>query len=109
MQQLPVGEFMDRMREASLPWPEPGDYGKVEVVENDAIAIHHYVCVPNGLIGRLSPAHHVEEHDDNTWSVIPQPGNTNSIRVSGGDYNDALEYVQLEWHGYLRRGVWEDC
>lgn len=75
---------------------------------------------PNGLFGRLSMpedvaagtttgAHHVEEHDDGLITVLPQPGNSNSILVEGwnGKYGD--ERAMTSWHGYIRHGVWEAC
>lgn len=46
--------------------------------------------------GRLSPEHHVEEHEDGMISVMPQPGNSNSILCSCG------------WHGFIDHGVWKD-
>ncbi len=38
--------------------------------------------------------HDITEHDDGTITVSP------SILVSDG---------QLEWHGYLKKGVWREC
>jgi hypothetical protein len=74
--------------------PEPGDYYKK----------------PDGWRGRTPNGHffwlrdhHVEEHEDGTISVLPQPGNSNSIGVRkspGGPF---------KWHGYIRRGVFEEC
>jgi hypothetical protein len=44
-------------------------------------------------MGDLS-GHEVTEHEDGTISVSP------SILINDG---------RSEWHGYLRRGVWETC
>ena len=71
----------------------PGDYWKAD----DG----WHVCTPNGLVGWLKN-HHVEEHEDGTISVLPGPWGSNSILVSNGSGNRT-------WHGYVRRGVWEEC
>lgn len=65
---------------------------------------HWSFVTPNGLYGGLTPGHHVEEHEDGTISVLPRPGNSNSILVNGSGSTDATRY-----HGYIRRGVWEEC
>jgi hypothetical protein len=48
---------------------------------------------PGNHMGDLS-GHEVTEHEDGTISVSP------SILINDG---------RSEWHGYLRRGVWETC
>lgn len=90
---------------------EPGDYGRHMVRLSPGISTEGepfwawWVCTPNGLFGRLSmpedsPHHHyVEEHDDGTVTIVPQEGNTNSILVKGAN--------GVEWHGWIRHGVWE--
>lgn len=60
-----------------------------------------YCVTPNGLYGWLKN-HHVEEHEDGTVSVLPGPWGSNSILCSNGCGN-------VSWHGYIRRGVWEEC
>lgn len=45
--------------------------------------------------GALSQAHHVEEHEDGSITVMPQPENSNSILCSCG------------WHGFIDHGVWK--
>ena len=47
-----------------------------------------WVCLPNGVPGRLNDGWTVEEHEDETITVSP------SIDDPGG------------WHGFLERGVW---
>jgi hypothetical protein len=65
-----------------------------------------YVCAPDGAIfylcnehnpDRNGRVHQVEEHEDGSISVLPQPANSNSILSPSG------------WHGYIRHGVWEAC
>lgn len=48
---------------------------------------------PGNHMGDLS-GHEVTEHEDGTITVSP------SILINDG---------RSEWHGYLRRGVWETC
>jgi hypothetical protein len=65
---------------------QPGDYGKYEGV---------WYCRPpwKHALGNLAK-HQVEEHEDGTITVSP------SILIKcGGDIG--------EWHGYLRKGVWD--
>ena len=60
-----------------------------------------YCCTPNDLLGWLKN-HHVEEHEDGTISVVSGPWGSNSILVGNGMGNKS-------WHGYIRRGAWEEC
>lgn len=48
-------------------------------------------------------AHTVREHEDGTISVLPNDGSSNSILVRGG------EEPERSWHGFVYRGVLEDC
>lgn len=89
---------------------EPGDYGRHKVRTEAGSYWAWWLCTPNGLFGRLSMPedgpkhHHVEEHIDGTITIVPQEDNTNSILVQGvGEDNFGI----IEWHGYIRRGVWE--
>jgi hypothetical protein len=75
---------------------EPGAYSKVFGGE-------WVVSTPDGCIFHLASErrpdrngkhHEVEEHEDGSISVLPRPGNSNSILSPKG------------WHGYLERGVW---
>lgn len=99
---------MGRRREQGTP-PyelEPGEYVKwitTNVDETEEWDVW-YVRAPAGgpffLANVHTPdsngrAHHVEEHEGGTISVLPQPGNSNSIMAPGE-----------VWHGYLRRGEW---
>ena len=99
---------------------EPGDYGKAGVTYRGRSFTAWWYRSPNGLYARLSMpedvelgvvqgCHHVEEHEDGAISVLPQPGNSNSIFVQGwnGKYGDARG--DISWHGYIRHGVWEGC
>ncbi len=47
--------------------------------------------------------HHVEEHEDGTISVLPVPESSNSILATRNGAKPK------QWHGYIRRGVWEEC
>jgi len=50
--------------------------------------------IPNFGLGNLA-GHRVEEHEDGTISVQP------SIKIWDG--------TPTVYHGYLTRGIWEDC
>lgn len=64
-----------------------GEYGKHPKDGN-------WYCRPPGShMGNLSN-HEVVEHEDGTITVSP------SILVTGYDG---------QWHGYLKKGVWEEC
>ena len=67
-----------------------GDYGKGA----DGI----WYARPPGVPMRSIENHEVTEHEDGTITVSP------SILVTTEE-NDC----RIEWHGYLRRGVWEKC
>lgn len=82
-----------------------GEYGKQLITYRGRTFAAWWFRTPTGDLGRLSMpddvelgvvpvCHHVEEHADGTISVLPQPGNGNSILCG-------------TWHGYVRRGVWE--
>lgn len=89
-------------------YPEgAGEYSKHNINDEEC----WIATVPTGgsavLLGRRnrdgSPYHWVEEHEDGTITVQPNPPdapperrNSNSIA-----WND--------WHGYIRRGIWETC
>jgi len=73
-------------------WP-PGAYGPVM---RDGGRIWCAVT-PNGLHGDLTN-HDVVEHEDGTITVSP------SILVT-----THADDCEIRWHGYLRRGVWEEC
>lgn len=73
-------------------WPA-GSYGKMSRADSPLNGV--WFCrTPNGHSGNLK-AHDVIEHEDGTITVSP------SILVSNN--------VGQLWHGYLRRGVWEEC
>ena len=79
--------YPSRTDEKGCQWfkPEAGDY------YCDDRGVWSGVT-PNGLPGNLDD-HEVVEHEDGTITVSP------SILVEGGPQ-------QLQWHGYLERGVW---
>lgn len=57
-----------------------------------------YIHWPEGLLGGLAN-HSVTEHDDGTITVTP------SILTTGTDQNGA----PLQRHGFLTKGIWEEC
>lgn len=68
--------------------PEPGNLTKLIMGMKS----------PNGCYAQLTK-HTVRINDDDTLSVLPGDGSSNSILVScGGD----------SWHGYLYNGVWKE-
>jgi hypothetical protein len=75
-----------------------GDYGYDP-------AIKAWQCRPPsgspGMAGSLAK-HDVVEHEDGTITVSP------SILIRWVGVENGAE-VTKEWHGYLRRGVWEPC
>lgn len=94
---------------------EPGDYGLSITRTGEDAPLGWWVRTPNGLFGRLtmptdnpSDHHEVEEHQDGTISVLPRPGNSNSILISGGNWVEDT-WRPASWHGYIRHGVWEEC
>lgn len=103
--------------EGDLPGDiQPGDYWKI--LDADGVTPRHstaasnltgtcwYVAVPLGLgdeaysLGNLRN-HTVREHEDGTISVLPGDGSSNSILVR--------RRANESWHGYIRRGVFEEC
>lgn len=89
-----VGLTMQGKRiENPLGYPyEPGDYYKDEVGDWRG-------RTPNGLYVWLKN-HHVEEHEDGTITVVAGGWGSNSILATGA--------LGKTWHGYIRRGVWEE-
>ena len=68
---------------------QPGDYGK------EADGTWMFRCPdPDIHLGSLE-RHTVTEHEDGTITVSP------SILIRHGD--------DKSWHGYLKRGVWQQC
>lgn len=69
--------------------PNAGEYGKNRIGQ-------WYGVPPNQpeLLANLS-AHRVEENEDGTITVEP------SILVT-------LPHLNLSWHGFLTRGIWEE-
>lgn len=73
---------------------EPGDYWPAT---SPKFAGYWTVVAPNGQPGMLNPAvHTIEEHEDGTITVHP------SIVYSDAEGRET-------WHGWLRRGVFEEC
>ena len=80
-------------------YPElPGDFGLV--------GGEWCLCAPDGsrfmLASEQNPDraghhHEVEVHDDGLISVLPRPGNSNSILSPRG------------WHGYIDHGEWRQA
>lgn len=59
------------------------------------------IITPDGRYGMLS-IHTVRENADETVSVLPGDGSSNSILVKGGS-------VGGQYHGYIYEGVWREC
>lgn len=101
--------------EGDLPGDiRPGDYWKVldatgvpqkSTAPSNLTGTVWRVAVPLGIgdeafsLGNLVN-HTVREHEDGTISVLPGDGSSNSILV--GRRGES-------WHGYIRRGVLEEC
>lgn len=84
-----------------------GEYSKMPIAHDGESYTCWLVNVPTGhriMIGPepVSGGWEVDEHEDGTISVVPKPGNSNSILVHPSGGRDG-------WHGYIRRGVWESC
>lgn len=90
----------------------PGDYWKIldrksgEPLRIDSptnlTGTSWFVVAPIGdeggfAIGRLEN-HTVREHDDETISVRPHDGSSNSIEIAGAH--------GFKWHGYIEHGIW---
>lgn len=73
-------------------WLSEGTYGK----DTDG----RWLARPPGCHMGSLENHEVTEHEDGTISVSP------SILLSEGDGKGGMVEA---WHGYLRRGVWEQC
>lgn len=96
------GELMQGRRHDVAPdLLKPGDFTKRRIRYRDRSFDAWWYCSPNGLLGRLSMpedvelgvvnvCHYVEEHDDGLITVIPQPGNSNSILVQGWPFDAGL-------------------
>lgn len=87
----------ERVADSEYP-TEPGQYSK-HILSDDSVV---WICVvPTGRpavrLGKPnkdgSPHHHIEEHEDGTISIMPQPSNSNSI-------------LWNNWHGYIDKGHW---
>jgi hypothetical protein len=70
---------------------EPGDYCRRGTM--------WWVCLPNGVIGRIDDRWTVVEHDDGTASAGSEGKFMMSVSPSIHDAPDG-------WHGWLERGVW---
>ena len=68
-----------------------GEYGKNP--DDD-----HWYGRPSGQHMGSFQNHEVVEHEDGTITVTP------SILITGYDGD-----CQVQWHGYLERGVWREC
>lgn len=108
---------------ASVTQLEPGDYAKVPVTYRGRTFDAWWYMSPNGIgparlsmpedveLGVVSGCHHVEEHEDGEISVLPQPGNGNSIAVEGWPHDAgrrSKDEPLRSWHGYIRHGQWEE-
>ena len=97
-------------------WPEnPGDYAKYFLSKsgkepNESIPIW-MVKVPTGgsviMLGAPnddgSPYHWVQEHEDGTITVQPNPPDAPPER------RNSNSILWNDWHGYIYRGEWRPC
>lgn len=76
---------------------KPARYGRATAERvKDSPAGWWEVTAPDGSIGSISPTvHAITEHEDGTITLAPSLDF--SKRKPGG------------WHGYLRRGIFEEC
>lgn len=89
---------------------QPGDYWKCTAPEDERpVAISEPTNLtgtmwefvsPIGGVGTLTK-HTVRENDDNTISVLPGDGSSNSILYLLGGSGRT-------WHGYIYNGVWKE-
>lgn len=89
---------------------EPGDYWKyldretseamkVDEPSNLTGTVWGFYAPAGGGIGTLVK-HTVRENEDDTATIAPGDGSSNSVLISAGDGES--------WHGYLERGVWRE-
>ena len=84
--EIPI-EIVKRMK--------PGDYAWCEIMKA-------WLCItPNGIHGNLR-LHAITENPDGTITVSP------SILCKGHD-GKIGPGLNVEYHGYLRAGVWSEC
>jgi hypothetical protein len=103
---IAVGDYWKIVHPDGRP-VTPEDYWKRSFPSN-LCGTCWMIAVPNPesktgegyLLGNLV-AHTVREHEDGTISVLPGNGSSNSILVRGGE--------ERSWHGYVSRGVLEEC
>lgn len=116
----PIGQFPIKYEDL-----KPGDYWQVLTPDGDRpLNVHQVedrywpgddavfaqnltghvfgVIDPAGRYGMLS-IHTVRIEDDDTISILPGDGSSNSVLIKGGS-SDAPE-----WHGYIEHGVWNEC
>lgn len=75
-------------------WLGPGDYG---INPHDGNWYARAPVADKHLAGNLAN-HDVTEHEDGTITVSP------SILITSHDAGG-----DVQWHGYLERGVWREC
>lgn len=96
---IPDGEFPAKR----------GEYSKFIVEKDGTEYVMWFMKSPIGgpsfQIGPkpIGGGHEVEENEDGTITVQPQPGNSNSILIRWGSQ------VEKSWHGYIYKGVWQEC
>lgn len=71
---------------------QPGDYMKISTGE-------FIIKSPNGIVASIRN-HKIIEHDDGTITASP------SILLTGYTYPDRPG--EVNWHGFLEKGVWRE-
>lgn len=111
----PVPTEIQGRRLPDTPWPElpqgvelePGDYWKYTDID---LGDHYPSNLTGTAWGFYSPdgngcgrlvSHTVREEEDETISIRPNDGSSNSVLHEGG-----AQHVQ--WHGYVDHGVWRE-
>lgn len=89
------------------PKLQVGDFWRAKVQRGKEEIWEWWLAAPNKqkpghyVIGRLSSAFDVQEHDDGAITVMPQPGNSNSILISNPQQGE-------KFHGWIKKGYWSE-
>jgi hypothetical protein len=62
-----------------------------------------FACTPNGLIANLEK-HTIQIHEDGTITAWPSILVTGHTRVA-----DGVRGNEIQWHGFLEKGIWRDA
>lgn len=97
---LQPGDYWRYTNRDGSPLSAARMYPKHDMTGNLTDLVYGYASPDGNGIGTLS-LHTVREHDDDTISVRPGDGSSNSILHSGGS--------ERSWHGYIEHGVWREA